>query len=211
MNKKLTILLVLLCFFVKSEAQMIEKNSKGRVGMRMGFGISSFKGEELDNYRPYFGYQFGIVHKMKLSKKVQFRYEVIADLRGSKFKVLGDSSYSKISTMYINFPLEFSYTYRKTDKVENEFYAGFQISRILISRIFKGVDLRPVETNLPLKNFDYGITVGHAWNKKDWGFKIGIYTGLADINDGLNYKSVPGLKRTNKNIGTQSLNIGFVF
>lgn len=195
----------------RSEAQIIEKNKKARVGMRMGFGFSSFKGEELENYRPYFGYQFGVYHKVKLSKKLQLRYEIIADLRGSKFKVLGDSSYSKITTMYVNFPLEFAYIYRKTESVENEFYAGFQVSRVLVSRIFAGVDLHPKETGLAIKDFDYGITFGHAWNKANWGFKIGIYYGLADINDGLNYQSVPGLKRTNKNIGTQSLNIGFVF
>jgi len=209
--KKIGILLVLLCFFTKSEGQIIEKNAKGRVGMKMGFGISSMKGEELENYRPYFGYQFGITHNIKLSKRLKFRYELIADLRGSKFKVLGDSTYNKISTMYLNLPVEFGYTYRKTKKAESEFYVGFQTSRLLVSRIFKGVDLRPTETDLPFKKFDYGITFGHIWNKKNWGFKIGIYSGLADINDGLNYKSIPGLKRTNKNIGTQSLNVGFVF
>ena len=211
MSKQIIIILLFLCFASKTEAQVLEKNAKGRVGMKMGFGISSFKGEELENYRPYFGYQFGITHNIKLSKNIKLRYEAIADLRGSKFKVIGDSSYSKISTMYVNFPIEFGYIFNKKENSNNEIYAGFQLSRILVSRIFAGVDLHPIETGLNIKRFDYGITFGHIWNRKNWGFKIGVYSGLADINDGLNYKSVPGLKRTNKSIGTQSINIGFVF
>ena len=211
MIKKISILIIIITCTNSAFGQLIEGNQKQRVGMRMGFGISSFKGEELENYRPYFGYQFGVFQKIELGRHTQFRYEVIADLRGSKFKVIGDSTYSKITTMFLNVPLEFCYLYNQKEKSDNEIYAGFQFSRVLVSRLFAGVDQRPKETNINIKRFDYGITFGHAWNKPNWGFKLGVFIGLADINDGLNYTYIPGLKRTNKKIGTQSLNIGFVF
>jgi hypothetical protein len=175
--------------------------------MTMGFGLSTFTGAELENYRPYFGYKFGVYHKFKLSKKSRFSYEIVADLRGSKFKVIGDTTYSKISTFYLNLPMMYHFAYKSGETSENSIFIGGQVSRLLVSSLFVGVDIRPFDRTIPLQKFDYGIVAGHKWDKQFWGLGMSVYIGLNDINDNIHETDnhVPGFKGTGKEIG----NMGF--
>lgn len=189
-----------LCFKGSAQGSLfpdleIDPNEKLNYGMRMGAGLSSVSGTELQRARPLFGFAAGVYYRPKIYNKIYLYNELAIRFKGSNFANTqnnsGDSAYNKLSLIYVEAPICAAIRLKSADTAYKFILLGVTPSYLLRSGLYTGEDSKPVFwtvynktwQNVPVKVFDLNATIGYQTEGKLVGFQAVFKYSLFDINN----------------------------
>lgn len=184
-----------------------ELNEKLNYGLKMGLGVSSMYGGELQNPSLYFGPVAGIYWMPgKYKKRYGFQTGLEARLRGSNFGNTSDDfpnsgnyNYRKIGLITLDLPLIANYKLNKsTDKRQEYFQIGLLTSITLRSTVYLGEDKIPARhvfdtldqasshlyrwPNLPLAPVELSGVIGYQTKGEVVGWQALLRFGINNLN-----------------------------
>lgn len=229
MNRRNThILLLSFIYFigVSIHAQVIDdyifvegedEYSKTDVGLRMGFGANTIFGNAMQRQRPSFGFTGAISHRIPFDDRrsaFSLYHELGATFQGSRYSHEPQSSYEKISLVYIEMPIGILYDFVKDYKQTKALYLAFEpaylynatvfskdahVASYLVDDIGKG--------DFQISRFDLRFCIGGFFKKGIIGFMPLVKFGLLDINQGINLQKL--VPPTNPEGSMQNVHLSF--
>lgn len=169
------------------ELDGFDPNTKRRdkLGIRIGFGITTLNSPELLNTAVSRGYQGAFYYRVNLLKNFHINTEMGASIKGANFNN-GDVGYSQISLLYLDFNLLGMFQLTADNK--HNLVVGGQSSRLMRSSLFVGPEQFASYLQLPLKRWDHAAVVGYHFNTQYVGFQLALKYGLRNIaGDFLNF------------------------
>jgi len=217
-----------------------ELNEKLNYGLKVGVGLSSMYGGELQNPTLYMGPVAGfywLPGKAKSKKPLALQTGLEARLRGSNFRnrstdfpLGGNYNYTKIGMITLDLPLIANYKLKNsTDKKQNYVQLGLLISGTLRSTVYMGTEKIPARhlldtadqptshlnrwPNLPMSPMEFSGVLGYQSRGEIAGWQVLLRFGLNNLNRKKNFEmpyAFP-VTGTGKGIFTWSLEFSALF
>lgn len=222
------ILLILFCSQLKAQNWGVEDDITFRqIGLRLGTGMYSMFGGELQNPRPKIGFQAGLyLYGKKAEKKLNWQTGFEASFSGSNFKnedsasgVPSSSNYTQIGLIQLDIPLLVNF--RVAGYKDNRYtvvQAGIMPGAIISSVVYVGPEKRPLQQtnlnrweNLPLQPVNLMGVVGFQHLGGQAGISIRLRASLLDMNKNFVLPGLLPATGTGKYIGTWGAELGFLF
>lgn len=208
MKKTLILLLFIAGISSRSHSQIIPKGENFRMGLRVGVGITTIRGGELENPTSKRGFVAGAYARYRLNRMMDFSTGVEASFRGSNFNN-GDDAYYQVALVYTDFPALFMIKTGAKSKLSMVF--GYQASALLKSSIFVKPDPIADRFGLPLKQMDHMGVIGVTLDGEITGLNFYIKYSLRDINSGVNYPDIRPAQGKGQEIRNLAFEIGINF
>jgi hypothetical protein len=182
--------------FVEGE----DEYSKTDVGLRMGFGANTIFGNAMQRQRPSFGFTGAISHRIPFDDRrspISLYHELGATFQGSRFSHDPQSSYEKMSLVYLEMPIGILYDFVKDYKQTKAFYIGIEPAYLYNATVFaKDAHVASYlsddigKGDFQISRFDLRASVGVFFKKGVIGMMPLIKFGLLDINQGINLQKL---------------------
>lgn len=161
---------------------------KDKLGIRVGFGITTLNSDALVNTTVSRGYQGAFYYRVNLFKGFHLNAETGASIKGAKFNN-GDSGYTQLALLNLDFAL--LGMFQVTSDNKHNIVVGVQTSRLMRSSLFIGNQPEADYLQLPLKKWDHAAVIGYHFNTKYVGFQLALKYGLRNIaNDFATFNKV---------------------
>jgi len=203
-------------------------------GLKLGFGVSTMTGGELENARPYVGPSAGFFWYTKEKKSPWgFQTGFEGNLRGSNFANSndqlpggGNSNYRRIGIISADVPLLLNYRMgKKSDEVYRCVQMGLLVSGIIKSTVYLGPDKLPAQhyldsngmshlyrwKNLPLKPIEFAAVLGYQSRGAVAGWQAQLKVGINNMNNNFVLPYAYPVTGRGRRISTASLNFSLVF
>ncbi|MCO4819860.1 MAG: outer membrane beta-barrel protein [Bacteroidetes bacterium] len=190
MLKQLTILIILVSFGFRTNAQPFPKSSNFRVGMNAGINTATLIGTELQNPQLKTAIVLGAAYRQKFSKSMHLGAELNASFRGSNFDNGITDAYSAVKFIYIDLPI--NAMINMSGKAENRYLTlGVEPAYLLQSEIYvKPNDFKATYKDYGFQNFDVSAVVGYHFDFYYFGLRPSVRFGLVNINNNLKLENV---------------------
>ena len=208
MKKLLLLLLFTGTACMQLQAQIVPKEDKFRVGLRIGMGVTTIKGGELENPTTKRGFVAGAYSRYRFSNWLDFSTGLEASFRGSRFDN-GDSGYSQVGLVYTDIPALFMIKTGNDGKFRT--VIGYQASALLKSSLFVGPDPVYRKLGLPLRQMDHMAVFGFTLDGVITGLNFYVKYSLRDVNSGINYPEIRPEQGKGKEIRNLAFELGINF
>jgi hypothetical protein len=174
---------------------------KWKMGVRLGGGISSLVGQEIDHPSALYSVNGAMYVRRRYENHFMLQAELGVSTRGSDFNN-DTGQIQRIRLNYIDLPLLLCYGLNKTRNSNIVF--GVQYSFLINSLLFVNLNPPFPESGEPhLSRHDFGLVGGFQFYTPFVGFQLLGKYGLTDINRGL----TPTVKPVSRGLNIR--NIGF--
>jgi hypothetical protein len=195
--KHITLLVVGILFYSINYGQLYNQELDGydpattrkdKLGIRVGFGVTTLSSDALVNTRASRGYQGAFYYRVNLFKGFHLNAESGASVKGANFNN-GDSGYSQLSLLYLDVGV--LGMFQLTSDNKHNLIVGVQSSRLMRSSLFVGPEQFASFLQLPIKKWDHAAVVGYHFNTQFVGFQLALKYGLRNIaGDFFNFNKV---------------------
>lgn len=182
-------------------------NEELKVGVKLGSGVSTLLGNELQNPTLRYMLSGGAYLRYRFNKHWSIQPEANITFRGSNFNNTAPGEYESIVMYCIDVPLLLMYGLNQ--KNTQNIVVGAQFSTILNSSIYLANALIAEPTSPSLNKNDLMLVLGSQFHTPFVGFQLVAKYGLININNGL----LPNIKPPNsgKDIHQFVVEINFLF
>jgi len=203
------------------------QNETSLFGLKMGAGIYSFTGGELQNPTPLLGYVAGIyVHDPLEDKRFHVQGGVDVRFRGGNFNnakstdSAANRAYTQISLVTVDFPISMLVSLQPRKREKAWFLnVGVIPSYVMRSVVYVSAEKIPLNSavylqswdNLPLKPFEFLAHIGVQMKGDQFGYDFGINVGVSDMNDDFKIDGIYPATGTGKRISTVALEASLLF
>lgn len=230
MRRKLAILL-LFCSGMALHAQgwgAEDDLSYRQIGLRLGTGMYSMFGGELQNPVPKIGFQAGMfLYGRKAEKRLNWQTGFEASFSGSNFRnrdsasgIASSSNYTQLGLIQLDIPL--TVNIRLAPYKSNQYSAiqlGLLPGAIIRSVIYIGPEKIPQQqanhlnrwSNLPLQPVNLMAVAGYQHIGGQAGISIRARASIIDMNRNFVLPGLLPATGTGKFIGSWGLEMGFLF
>lgn len=181
-------------------------NDDKKFGVKLGTGLSTMLGGELNNPRPKFGLNGSLYYRHKYTPKAAVQAELAFSVNGSNF-ANNVGEYETIQAYYLGAPI--MWVRSINEKNTSHIIVGLQYARLLNASLYVNPNLLPESQQPKLKKDDLMILAGTQFYAGFVGFQLVAKYGLVNINNGLISGLNPPLK--NKDIHNFALEVNFLF
>lgn len=158
-----------------------------KVGVRIGIGTYWLNAPEMRPGSPRTGVQGAIYYRLGLTNRFDLNLEIGACYRGSKFPydIDKDTSeyYTRLGLFYMELPILGMVSLDKGKK--HNILFGPTVSYLIKPSLYIGYDYvtsyYPAFTELPIKRWDFGASIGYMYSVKYIGLYIGYKHGFSNI------------------------------
>lgn len=205
-----------------SEDDILGKN----LGMRLGTGMYSMYGAELQNPRPKTGFQAGMyLYGKKPEKRLNWQTGLEATFMGSNFKnedsfgIISSSHYTQLGIIQLDVPLLLNIrTAKYSDTRYDAVQVGVIAGNILRSVIYVGAEKTPQQQtnlekweNLPLQPLSLHATVGYQHIGTSVGYNFRLRCSVLDMNRNFVLPGLIPVTGTGKWIGILGAEFALLF
>jgi len=196
-------------------------------GLKMGAGVYSFTGGELQNPTPLLGYVAGIyIHDPLEDKRFHVQGGLDIRFRGGNFNnakttdSAANRAYTQISLVTLDVPISMLFSLQPNKREKAWFLnVGVIPSYVMRSVVYVSADKIPLNSqvylqtwdNLPLKPFEFLAHFGVQMKGNQVGYDFGVNIGITDMNDNFRIDGIYPATGTGKRISTVAFEASLLF